>query len=115
MVIQQGEVYWVDVGAPKGRGLAYRRPHVVVQGNPFNDGGTATVVVCAITSNINRADFPGNVLLQKGEANLTKDSLVIGTELHAVDRNYLVDRIGNLSSERVEEIIKSIKMVLDTD
>ncbi|MBI2859327.1 MAG: type II toxin-antitoxin system PemK/MazF family toxin, partial [Chloroflexi bacterium] len=68
MVIDQGDVFWVDLGEPTGSGPAYRHPHVVVQNNVFNKSGIQTVVVCSLTSNLRRAASPGNVLLEKGEA-----------------------------------------------
>ena len=114
-MIQQGDVFWLDIGEPKGRALAFRRPHVVVQGNAFNESQIPTVVVCPITSNITKAHLPGNLLIQKGEADLPKDSLVRTSQLRTVDRERLVEKIGTLSLDRVEKIIKSIKIVLDAD
>lgn len=67
MVIQQGEIYWVDLGTPSGSEPGYRHPHIVIQNNLFNASKINTVVVCALTSNIKRAEAPGNVLLNKGE------------------------------------------------
>ena len=114
-MIQQGEVYWVDLGEPKGRALAYRHPYVVVQGDPFNKSKIGTIVVCGLTSNLKRVEIPGNVLLKKGEAGLSKDSVVLVTQLYTVDRNHLSDRIGALDAERIEAVIHGIKMVLDTE
>ena len=67
MVIQQGEIYWVDLGTQSGSEPGYRHPHIVIQNNLFNASKINTVVVCALTSNIKRAEAPGNVLLNKGE------------------------------------------------
>jgi mRNA interferase MazF len=115
MVILQGDVYWVDLGEPKGRGLAYRHPYVVVQANSFNRSKIGTVVVCGLTSNLKRAEIPGNVLLKKGEAGLSKDSVVIVTQLYTVDRDSLSERIGALNVDRIDEIIKGIKTVIDAE
>ena len=76
MVIKQGEIYWVDLAEPKGSEPGYRHPHIVIQNNLFNDSRINTTVVCSLTSNLNRAKAPGNVLLNKGEANLSKQSVV---------------------------------------
>ena len=77
MVIRQGEIYWVDLAEPRGSEPSYRHPHIVVQNNLFNASKINTVVVCALTSNLKRAKAPGNVLLEKGEANLLKKVLLI--------------------------------------
>jgi mRNA interferase MazF len=51
-----------------GRGIeSYPHPHVVVQEDVFNHSRITTVIVCALTSNLNRAHEPGNVLLDVGE------------------------------------------------
>jgi mRNA interferase MazF len=76
MVIKQGEIYWVDLAEPKGSEPGYRHPHIVIQNNLFNDSRINTIVVCSLTSNLNRAKAPGNVMLNKGEANLSKQSVV---------------------------------------
>jgi mRNA interferase MazF len=115
VVIRQGDVYWIDLGQPRGRALAYRHPYVVVQGDPFNRSKIGTVIVCGLTSNLKRAGIPGNVLLKKGEANLPKDSVALATQLYTVDRNYLSDQIGALGSDRIEEILNGIKAVLDLE
>lgn len=61
MVIQQGDVFWLDLGTPSGSAPGYRHPYVVVQNNLFNESRINTVVLCALTSNLARADEPGNV------------------------------------------------------
>jgi len=66
--IRQGQVYWLDFGPMAGSAPAERHPCVVVQNNIFNESAIQTSVVCLITSNLNRANAPGNVLLKKGEA-----------------------------------------------
>ena len=36
MVIKQGEIYWVDLGNPRGSEPGFRHPHIVIQNNLFN-------------------------------------------------------------------------------
>jgi mRNA interferase MazF len=114
MVINQGDVYWVDLGEPSGSGPGYRHPHVVVQNNLFNHSRIQTVVVCALTSNLKRANAPGNVLLAKGEANLPKPSVVNVSQIFTIDKSQLDEYIGTLSPKRVREILDGIKLVLET-
>ena len=113
MVINQGDIYWVDLEEPKGSEPGYRHPHVVVQNNLFNRSKIGTIVVCALTSNLKRADAPGNVLLEKKEANLPKPSVVNVSQVLTVDRIQLGEYMGTLSSRRVREILDGIKLVLE--
>ncbi len=85
MVINQGDIYWVDLGEPSGSEPGYKHPHVVIQNNLFNRSQIRTVVVLALTSNLKRAVAPGNVLLDKGEANLSKPSVVNVSQVFTVD------------------------------
>jgi mRNA interferase MazF len=112
MGIKQGEIYWIDLGAPRGSEPAYRHPHLVIQNNLFNASNIATVVVCALTSNIKRADAPGNVLLQKGEANLTQKSVVNISQVFTVNKSELVDEIGHVSQKRLREILDGIQLLI---
>jgi len=113
MVIRQGEVFWVDLGEPRGSAPGYRHPHVVVQNNLFNQSRINTSVVCAITSNLARASAPGNVLLRKGEAGLPRPSVVNVSQVFTVDKSELSERIGTLSGKRVLEIIEGMKLVIE--
>ncbi len=70
--VPQGQVYWLDLGLPAVQFPAERHPCVIVQNDVFNRSAIATSVVCLITSNLSRANAPGNVLLKKGEAGLSK-------------------------------------------
>jgi len=65
MVINQGDVYWVELEEPLGSEPGYRHPHVVIQNNVFNHSRINTVVVCVLISNRKRAEAPGNILLEK--------------------------------------------------
>jgi mRNA interferase MazF len=113
VVIHQGDVFWVDLGEPSGSSPGYHHPHVVIQNNVFNRSRINTVVVCALTSNLRRAKAPGNVLLEKGEANLAKQSVVNVSQIFTVDKKDLVEKIGTLTSARVTEILEGIKLLTE--
>lgn len=113
MVINQGDIFWVELEEPRGSEPGYKHPHVVVQNNLFNRSQIRTVVVCPLTSHLKRANAPGNVLLEKKEANLPKQSVVNVSQVFTVDRTQLYEYIGTLSPKRVHEIINGIKLVID--
>jgi len=113
MVINQGDIYWVDFVEPSGSEPGYKHPHVVVQNNLFNRSEIKTVVVCTLTSNLKRADAPGNILLEKKETHLPKDSVVNVSQIFTVDKSQLDEYVGTLSAKRVREILNGVKLVLD--
>jgi mRNA interferase MazF len=113
VTVRQGEVYWVELGDPRGSAPGYRHPHVVIQNDVFNRSRLGTVVVCALTSNLARAASPGNVLLKKGEANLPKDSVANVTQLVTVDRADLAECIGRLPAPRVRAILDGVRLLTE--
>ena len=110
---EQGDVFWVELDDPYGSEPGWRRPYVVVQNNMFNFSRINTVVVCAITSNQKQALAPGNVLLDKGEANLPGQSVVNISQIVTLDKQVLSEKIGTLSSGRIKEIISGLQLLLE--
>ena len=111
--IRQGQVYWLDFGTPAGSAPAERHPCVVVQNDVFNKSAIATSVVCLITSNLSRAKAPGNVLLKRGEANLTKPSVVNVSQILTVDKAELVECIGKLSGTAAGAVHDGLYLLFD--
>jgi mRNA interferase MazF len=112
LVINQGDIFWVDLGKPSGSEPGYRHPHLVIQNNVFNKSRINIVVVCPLTSNLQRAQSPGNVLLQKGEANLTKQSVINITRIFTVDKVDFTEKIGAISSERMSQVLEGIELLI---
>ena len=113
MEIKQGDIYWIDMGEPKGSSPGYRHPFAVIQNNVFNASRIGTVVVCAITSNLKRAESPGNVLLKKGEGGLKKDSVVNISQVMTVDKSDLTEKIGTLPMSKVSRIIEGVELLIE--
>lgn len=83
-------------------------PHVVVSEDVFNHSRITTVVVCALTTNLQRGKAPGNVLLDDGEADLPKRSVVVVSQISSVTKTELGAFIGTLAAPRVDEIIAGL-------
>ena len=112
-MIRQGEIYWLDLGEPGSSGPVVAHPHLVVQSDVFNLSRLRTTLVCALTSNLASARFRGNVRLEQGEAGLPKASVVNVTQLFTVDKVDLVERIGQISEERLRTVISGIELLLE--
>jgi mRNA interferase MazF len=113
VVIHQGDVYWIELEEPTGSEPGYSHPHVVIQNNVFNASRINTVIVCALTSNVQRKSTPGNVLLEKGEANLPRQSVVLVSQIFTVDKSQLGEFIGTLAESRVKQIIEGIYLMTE--
>jgi mRNA interferase MazF len=112
MVICQGDVFWAALAPSLGSEPESKRPVVIVQRDSINRSEFRTVVVVPLTKQTKHAILPGNVVIQKGEANLPKTSLARGTHLMVVDKSSLIEKIGTLSQKKINEIIDNIIWVL---
>ena len=75
-------------------------------------GRIATVVCVPLTSNLKWADAPGNVLLAARSTNLPKDSVANVSQIVALDKTILTERIGRLSTAKLELLLTGIDVVL---
>ena len=112
MVISQGDVWWADLGEPVGSEPGFRRPVIVVQGDNFNRSALRTVVAVLLTSNLRWAAAPGNVRLTARATGLPRDSVANVSQLVALDRSILIERVGRLSSSKLELVLAGIDTVL---
>jgi mRNA interferase MazF len=92
--MRRGELWWADLGLPRGSAPGLRRPVLVISADAYNRSTLRTVTVAVLTTNRRLAAVPGNVVLQAGEAGLDSDSVVIVTQVATIDRAGLEDRIG---------------------
>ncbi len=112
-MISQGEVWWADLADPVGSEPGFRRPVVIVQGDPFNRSRIATVVCVALTSNLRWAEAPGNVLLTAKATGLPKDSVANVSQIVTLDRESLVERVGVVPQKKLELILFGTDVMLD--
>jgi len=111
-VISQGEVWWADLPEPERSEPGFRRPVVVVQGDAFNRSAIATVVSVPLTSNLRWAEAPGNVRLAARSTGLPRDSVANVSQVVALDRTILTERVGKLSRAKIELILAGLEVVL---
>jgi mRNA interferase MazF len=112
VVISQGDVCWADLGGPSGSAPAGRRPVLVVQGDAFNQSRIATAVCVPLTSNLGRAQAPGNVLLPAACTGLPKDSVANVSQLVSLDRTVLGERMGKLPAAKLQLVLAGIDILL---
>ena len=112
-MINQGDIYWVEVDEPSRSEPGSTHPHVVMQNNLYNQSKIRTVIACVLTSNLKYANLPGNVQLEKGEGNLSKASVVNVSQILTIDKSQLGEYIGTLSPNRVNQILDGISLFLE--
>lgn len=114
--IRRGEVWWVELPTPpRGSEPGFRRPVVVVQDDIFNRSRLSTVIVVAVTKNLELADLPGNVLLTRRESGLRFESVANSTALLAIDRVFFSDPgrpLGRLRPSSRRALDAGLRLVL---
>jgi mRNA interferase MazF len=112
VTIRQADIWWADLAEPAGSAPGYRRPVIVIQCDALNRSHLATVVCVPLTSQLEWADAPGNVLLPKKMTGLSKDSVANVSQLVTIDKNFLVEQVGQLSAKTFQVVLAGIDIVL---
>ena len=110
--LQRGEIWWADLPEPRGSEPGFRRPVLVVQADSFNRSRIQTVIVAVITSNLDIAGAPGNVLLPARSSGLPRDSVVNVSQVLTVDRNFLTEHAGTLPERLQGSVDTGLRSVL---
>jgi mRNA interferase MazF len=85
----------------------------VVSADGFNASNLRTVVAAALTTNVDRARRPANVLLETGTAGLPRDSVAMVAHLRTLDKATLVEKCGRLSRSRMAQVDAGLRRILD--
>ncbi len=104
-MVARGEVYWAD--------LDKRRPCVVVSSAEVLSVDIWQVHVVPLTSNLNRAQLAGNVLIESSVSGLAEDSVAVPIGIELLDRSSLAQRVGQLPPGVVKAIDDGLRSVLD--
>ena len=110
--MRRGEVWWASMPDPAGSGPGFRRPYLIVSGNPFNESRINTVVAVVITSNIRLAGAPGNVRLPTRGVGLSKPSVANVSQVITIDKSFLTERVGRVPSATMTSIDQGLRLVL---
>jgi mRNA interferase MazF len=112
MVMRRGEIWWAALGRPFGSAPGFRRPVGVLHTNYFNDSRIHTVIVAAITSTLELAGAPGNVLCRRRDTGLSKNSVVNVSQVATVDKRALLARVGTLAASKLALVEEGLRLVL---
>jgi mRNA interferase MazF len=94
---------------PKEADVAQR----LVQGDPLNRSGVATVICVPLTGILAWSDAPGNVLIEARSSGLPRDSVANVSQMIAVDRVLLTEHVAHLPIHLLERVLEGIDIVLD--
>lgn len=98
---------------PVGSEPGLRRPVLVISSDHFNRSRISTVLVAAMTGNLGLSEAPGNVLVEALESGLPKDSVVNVSQLATLNKDYLGEQVGSLSTRTMLAVEDGLRMALN--
>jgi len=112
LVIERGEIWWADLGEPRGSSPGFHRPVVIIQSDLFNQTKINTLIVAIITTNLRLAELAGNVRLSTRSSGLNKESIINISQIFTLDRQDLLEFAGSLSARKMEQVDAGLRLVL---
>ena len=110
--MQRGEIWWATLPDPVGSEPGYRRPVLIVQSDTFTRSAIKTVLCAAVTSNLHLAAAHGNVRIAARSSGLRKPSVVNVSQVAAIDRTFLKERVKTLDVQTMREVDDGLRLVL---
>ena len=107
---RRGEVWLVSLDPTVGHEVQKTRPAVVVTNDVYNRHNWV-IIVMPLTSHA-AAEYD-QALVQPPEGGLTSTSVTLPDQIRAVDRRRLVKRLGKLQPLTMQQVDRSLRMVLD--
>lgn len=111
-MIARGEIWWADLGSPRGSAPALRRPVLIVSDDRYNASRLRTVTVVVLTSTARLAALPGNVAVAAELSGCDKDSVVNVTQVATIDRTALEERAGQLPAWVMTQVDDGLRRAL---
>jgi mRNA interferase MazF len=96
MIVKRGDIFYADLSPVVGSEQGGIRPVIVIQ-NDVGNKYSPTVIVAAITSQINKAKLPTHVEISSEEYGLNKDSVVLLEQIRTLDKRRLKEKIGHMT------------------
>ena len=109
----RGEIWWAELPPPSGSKPAKRRPVLIIQCDSFNKSKIGTVICAAITSNMDLAALPGNLLLEKSFSGLEKTSVINFSQITTIDKTDLIEQVTMLPKTILEKVNICLKLTLE--
>ncbi len=103
MAIKKGDLFFADLSPVVGSEQGGIRPVLVVQ-NDVGNKYSPTIIVAAVTSQMNKAKLPTHVEINASYNGLSRDSVVLMEQLRTIDKKRLKERIGTLDSELIPDV-----------
>ncbi len=111
MDVKRGYIFYADLSPVVGSEQGGVRPVLIIQNNVGNKY-SPTVVVAAITSQIDKAKLPTHVEVDAGEYGLEKNSVILLEQVRTIDKQRLQDKMTELDDKMMGQVDEALKISL---
>ena len=112
MVVKRGDIFYADLSPVIGSEQGGIRPVIIIQ-NDIGNKYSPTVIVAAITSQINKATLPTHVEISSEEYGLNRDSVVLLEQVRTLDKKRLKEKIGHMTDADMKKVNKALLISLN--
>lgn len=109
VVVKRGDIFYADLSPVVGSEQGGVRPVVVIQ-NDVGNKFSPTVIIAAVTSQINKAKLPTHIEIVADDYGLAKDSVILMEQIRTIDKKRLRERIGRLDEELMEKVNNALSV-----
>ena len=100
MIIKRGDMFYADLSPVVGSEQGGIRPVLVIQNNTGNKY-SPTVIVSAITSQLNKNKLPTHIELNTEKFGLKSDSVILAEQIRTIDKSRLKEKIGHIDDNNI--------------
>ncbi|AIM16785.1 MULTISPECIES: type II toxin-antitoxin system endoribonuclease NdoA [Neobacillus] len=111
MIVKRGDVYFADLSPVVGSEQGGVRPVLVIQ-NDIGNRFSPTVIVAAITAQIQKAKLPTHVEIDAKRYGFERDSVILLEQIRTIDKQRLTDKITHLDDEMMEKVDEALQVSL---
>ncbi len=109
MIVKRGDVYYADLSPVIGSEQGGVRPVLVIQ-NDIGNKYSPTIIVAAITSQINKAKLPTHIEISSSDYGLPKDSVVLLEQIRTIDKKRLREKVGHFDEDMMNKVDDCLKI-----
>ena len=111
MIVKRGDVYFADLSPIVGSEQGGVRPVLVIQ-NDIGNRFSPTVIVAAITAQIQKAKLPTHVEIDAKRYGFERDSVLLLEQIRTIDKQRLTDKITHLDDEMMDKVDEALQVSL---
>ena len=111
MIVKRGDVFFADLSPVVGSEQGGTRPVLIIQ-NDIGNRFSPTVIIAAITAQIQKAKLPTHVEINAKKYGFERDSVILLEQLRTIDKSRLTDRITQLDEKKKKKVDISLAISL---